>query len=78
MTGEHARGHRFDRIAVADVAELDLRADLLRDRTEAILAPGDEDAFRPAPRAAGAVASPIPDDAPVTIRDALNVFTVPG
>ena len=77
MAGEHASGHRLDRIAVADVAELHLAADLVRDRAEAILAPGDEDTLpallREQPRSRLAD----PRRGSGHDRDALNVLTVP-
>ena len=76
MPLEHARGERLDGGAVADVAELDLAADLVGERAEPVLAPGDEHAVPAAAAAsARAVASPMPDDAPVTTatRCTLNV-----
>ena len=67
MPLEHARRERLDGGAVADVAELDLAADLVGERSE----PAPRAARRgrsASPRAASAraVASPMPDDAPVT------------
>ena len=50
MPLEHARGHRLDRLAVADVAELDLAADLVGERAQPVLAPRDEDAVPPRSR----------------------------
>ena len=47
---EDARRHRLDRVAVADVAELDLGAELVRERAQPVLTARDEDAV-PAPSA---------------------------
>ena len=77
MPLEEARGERLDCGAVADVAELDLAADLVRERTQSILAPCDEDAVpallreQPCGRLADAGGRSRYD------RDALNAFTVP-
>ena len=77
MALEDARCERIDRGAVADVAELDLPADLVRERTQPILAPGDEDAvpaiLRKQPR--GGLANT--GGHSCYDRDALNAFTVP-
>ena len=66
MPLEDARGERLDGRAVADVARLCFAAYLLGQRSEPILTARDDDAV-PSPgwRAARAVASPIPEDAPV-------------
>ena len=77
MALEDARCERIDRGAVADVAELDLPADLVRERTQPILAPCDEDAvpaiLREQPR--GGLANT--GGRSCYDRDALNAFTVP-
>ena len=44
MSLEDAGRHRLDGVAVADVAQLDLGADLVRDRAQPVLTPCDEDA----------------------------------
>ena len=49
MTREDARGHLFDRLAVGDVAELVLAADLVRERPQALLAARQQDALPAAP-----------------------------
>ncbi len=49
MPFEDPRRHRLDRVAVADVAQLDLAAELVRERPEPVLAPGDEHAPPPVP-----------------------------
>ena len=66
MTLEHAPGECLDGGPVCDVAQLDLAADLVGELAEEILAPRDEDAAPATAGRARAVASPMPDDAPVT------------
>jgi hypothetical protein len=74
---QDALAERIDRGAVADVAELDLPADLLRERSQPILAARNEDAMpallreQPRSRLADAGGRSRYD------RDALNAFTVP-
>ena len=60
MPREHARGGRLDRRAVADVAQLDLAADLVCKRPQPLLTPRDEDAVpaRAASCARGGLADP--------------------
>ena len=67
MALEDPLGHRVDRVAVGDVAELDLAADLVGEGPQPVFPARDEHAV-PAllARAAAPIASPIPDDAPVT------------
>ena len=45
VAGDHAGRKRLDGVAVADVAELDLAADLVRERTQALLPARDEHAM---------------------------------
>ena len=77
MALEDALAERIDRGAIADVAELDLPADLLRERAQPILAACDEDAvpapLREQPRSGLADAG----GRSRYDRDALNAFTVP-
>ena len=77
MTLEDARGERVHRGAVDDVAELDLSADLVRERAKPIFATRDEDAvpalLREQPRGSLADAG----GRSRYDRDALNAFTVP-
>jgi hypothetical protein len=77
MPLEDARGERIDCGAVADVAEVDLSADLVRERAKPIFATGDEDAvpalLREQPRGGFADAG----GRSRYDRDALNAFTVP-
>ena len=44
MSLEDAGRHGLDGVAVADVAQLDLGADLVRNRAQPVLTPRDEDA----------------------------------
>jgi hypothetical protein len=44
MSLEDAGRHRLDGVAVAHVAQLDLGADLVRDRAQPVLTPCDENA----------------------------------
>ena len=77
MAGEDPLAERLHRLAVADVAPLDLAADLVGERAKSLLATGDEDA-RPALR--GEQPRRLLADArrgPRYDRDALNVLTVP-
>ena len=66
MALQDLRGHRVDRVSVGDVAQLDLAAELLGDRAEPILRRATSTHCHPFCARSRAVASPIPDDAPVT------------
>ena len=62
---EDARGERLDGRAVTDVARLGLATCLLGQRAQPVFAARDEDAVPPRVASSRAVASPIPEDAPV-------------